>query len=169
MSRQSIPRERGKHPQEGNWKGRGRPSTAPLVANEANCQDVARLLLLDDEMPALRAFLGEPLESVLHICRWVLANEGSENYDPARMIQAWAKKRGRGAWSDRPTEAQQIIYGQAEPDADLSDMDGKPRENEVLAQHILKFWIENPQRFVALLDEVEAHATGKRNGKGSRA
>ena len=32
---------------------------------------------------------------------------------PERVLPAGAKRRGRGAWSDRPTQGAKIIWGQA--------------------------------------------------------
>jgi len=44
----------------------------------------------------------EPAEEVLEMVRWALSHEDDEGFDAAEVLTAWAKKRGRGAWSDRP-------------------------------------------------------------------
>ncbi len=153
----SVPEERnGEAPRS---TGKHRPSTAPLTANEENCRQVAAFLMLEDPAAAEDAFLGEPLESVLHVSRWCVANADHPDYSPEQMIRGWAKKRGRGMWSDRPTRGQQIIHGDREPDFDPAHK--QEPENETLGRLIVQYWVENPQRFVALLDEVEAAATGK--------
>ena len=160
MQEKSVPDGRSAA-QNGN---RHRPSTAPLVANEQNCRDVANLLLLEEPQAAEDAFLGEPLEAMLHVVRWCLANSEHPNYCPEQMIRGWAKARGRGTWSDRPSRGEQIVWGQREPDVDLSDMDGA-RENEKLARYLIRYWSANPQAFVRVLDEVEAAATGENGAR----
>ena len=77
------------------------PSTRAIAADEAFCRQVAALLLCEVG-PIRDAFLGEPAEEVLEMVRWALSHEDDEGFDPARVLTAWAKKRGRGAWSGRP-------------------------------------------------------------------
>ncbi len=80
---------------------RGAPSsTKAIVADEAFCAQVAALLLCD-EGPVRDAFIGEPAEEVLEMVRWALRHEDDEGFDPAVVLTAWAKKRGRGAWNGR--------------------------------------------------------------------
>lgn len=146
-----------------NGSKNGRPSTAPLVANRENCLAAAKLLLLKDEEVAVRCFEGEALERMLGVVRWALWHDNDpQGYDPNGMIERWERKRKCGVYSDRPTRGEQIVHGDREPDVDL---DGD-RENERLARELLRYWTENPLRFVAVLDEVEAAATGK---NGSRS
>ena len=77
------------------------PSTRAIVADEAFCKQVAALLLCEVE-PIHDAFIGEPAEEVLEMVRWALSHEEDEGFDPGKVLTAWAKKRGRGAWSGRP-------------------------------------------------------------------
>ena len=59
-------------------------------------------LLLCDQAPIHDAFIGEPAEEVLEMVRWALSHEDDEGFETAQVLTAWAKKRGRGAWSGRP-------------------------------------------------------------------
>src|SRR5215212_1839205 len=76
------------------------PSTKAIVANEGFCGQIAALLLCD-RGPIHDAFVGEPVEEVLEMARWALSHEDDEGFDVAGVLTSWAKKRGRGAWSDR--------------------------------------------------------------------
>jgi hypothetical protein len=58
------------------------------------------------------AFLGEPITEVMAMTRWCVEREGPD-FDPERVLPAWAAKRGRGRWSDRPTEAARIVRAEA--------------------------------------------------------
>ncbi len=105
------------------------PSTKAIVADEAFCSQVAALLLCE-EGPIRDAFIGEPVEEVLEMVRWALSHEDDEGFDPAVVLPAWAKKRGRGAWSGRsPRRAQE--------DRD----DGALR----LAEALARMWAEHPE------------------------
>jgi hypothetical protein len=77
------------------------PSTKAIVAGGDFCKQVAALLLCDPG-PIHDAFVGEPVEEVLEMVRWALSHEDDEGFEPAEVLTSWAKKRGRGAWSDRP-------------------------------------------------------------------
>jgi hypothetical protein len=77
------------------------PSTRTIVADEGFCRQVAALLLCEP-VPIRDAFIGEPAEEVLEMARWVLSHEDNEGFDAAGVLTSWARKRGRGAWSDRP-------------------------------------------------------------------
>ncbi len=118
------------------------PSTKAIVADEAFCRQVAALLLCE-EGPMRDAFIGEPAEEVLEMVRWVLSHEDDEGFDPAVVLTAWAKKRGRGAWSGRPRREQRDPY-------------------EELAKALGSYWREHPGELTALLDRAEAN----RNGDG---
>ena len=45
-----------------------------------------------------QAFLGEPVEEVMAMVKWALKHEGDAEFDPEKILPAWAKKRGRGYW-----------------------------------------------------------------------
>lgn len=91
-----------------------RPSTRMLTANEEICRQAAGFLFADPD-PIVAALEGEPLEVLLGMTRWCLAHEGDPGFDPAKALANWAKRRRRGAWSDRPTEGARIIWGDAPP------------------------------------------------------
>ena len=77
------------------------PSTRAIVADEGFCAQVAALLLCD-RAPIHDAFIGEPAEEVLEMVRWVISHEDDVGFGTAQVLTEWAKKRGRGAWSERP-------------------------------------------------------------------
>jgi hypothetical protein len=119
------------------------PSTRVIVAEEAFCRQVAALLLCEEQ--AIReAFIGEPVEEVLEMVRWALSHEDDEGFDPARVLTAWAKKRGRGAWSGRP---------QRRPERE------DPYEG--LARALGSYWREHPGELTTLLDRAGANPNGR--------
>jgi hypothetical protein len=122
------------------------PSTKTIVADESFCRQVAALLLCDEE-PIHKAFIGEPVEEVLEMVRWVLSHEDDEGFDPAEVLTAWAKKRGRGAWSGRPRR----------PEPKERDPYGE------LARALASYWAEHPGELTALLNRAEASLNG--NGR----
>ena len=119
------------------------PLTKAIVADEAFCKQVAALLLCDEE-PIRKAFIGEPTEEVLEMVRWALKHEDDEGFDTANVLTSWAKKRKRGAWSGRPRPE----HKEQNPNAELA---------RVLAD----FWVRHPEDLTALLDRVEASLNGR--------
>ncbi len=79
--------------------------------------------------------------------RWALSHQDDEGFDAAQVLTAWAKKRGRGAWSGRAPE----------PSLTQQNLNGR------LAGALIRYWSENPHELAALLDRVEAslHANGR--------
>lgn len=129
------------------------PSTKVLVADEGLCKQVAALLLCKVE-PIRNAFIGEPVEDVLAMVRWTLAHEDEEGFDAAKVLPAWAKKRDRGVWGEKPSRAARIVWGEQEPeDADLHENGGGlPDDAErAVALHIAKYWKANPEKLVEAL------------------
>jgi hypothetical protein len=114
------------------------PSTGAIVANEDFCKQVAALLLCD-RGPIHDAFVGEPAEEVLEMVRWAISHEDDEGFDTAKVLTAWAKKRGRGVWSGR----------------------SRPPKNEErylddeLTRALAEFWAEHPRELAALLERVQ--------------
>jgi hypothetical protein len=88
--------------------------------------------------------LGEPAEEVLEMVRWALKHECEEGFDAAGVLTAWAKKRGRGAWSGREPESSLT----------LQNLNGK------LAGALIRYWSENPHELAAVLDRVETSLNG---------
>jgi hypothetical protein len=99
------------------------PSTKAIVADEAFCGQVAALLLCA-EGPIHDAFIGEPIEEVLEMIRWALSHEDDEGFETAEVLTEWAKKRGRGAWSERPRRPERK----------------EPSRNGKLAGALIDFW-----------------------------
>jgi hypothetical protein len=61
------------------------------------------------------------------------------------VLTSWAKKRKRGAWSERPRRV------------------SEPKEqnpNRELARVLADFWVRHPEDLAALLDRVEASLNG---------
>jgi hypothetical protein len=119
------------------------PSTKAIVADEGFCAQVAALLLCD-RGPIHDAFIGEPAEEVLEMVRWALSHEDDEGFDTAEVLTAWAKKRGRGAWSGRPRRPEQK----------------EQNRNGKLARTLADFWAAHPEELAAILDRVEANLNG---------
>lgn len=124
------------------------PSTRAIVADEAFCEQAAAVLLCDEE-PIRDTFIGEPVEEVLAMVRWVLSHEDDQGFDAARVLAGWAQKRGRGAWSGRPSK----------PSSTRQDLNGK------LARVLADYWSEHPEDLAAIFDRVEASLNG--NGRSS--
>ncbi len=122
------------------------PSTKAIVADEAFCRQVAALLLCE-EAPIRDAFVGEPVEEILEMVRWALSHEDDEGFDPAAVLTAWAKKRGRGAWSGRPPRRVQ----------------GDPDDALRLAEALARMWAEHPE---SLAEAIRALRESRdRNGR----
>jgi hypothetical protein len=114
------------------------PSTRALVADEGFCAQVAALLLCD--RGAIHdAFIGEPVEEVLEMVRWALSHEDDEGFDTAEVLTAWARKRGRGAWSGRSSQRAQ-------------ESDGRTEE---LARTLAQMWVERPESLAEAIRALE--------------
>ena len=90
-----------------------RPTTRMLTADEALCRRIAGFLFCEPA-PITSAFLGEPIKEVLAMVDWCIEHEAPD-FDPEKILPRWAAKRGRGRWSDEPTEGAKIILGDAPP------------------------------------------------------
>jgi hypothetical protein len=121
------------------------PSTKAIVADEGFCAQVAALLLCDHG-PIHDAFIGEPAEEVLEMVRWVLSHEDDEGFNAAEVLTAWAKKRGRGAWSGRPPRRTQEDEGA-----------------ERLAVALARMWMEHPESLAEAIRSLERSRSG--NGR----
>jgi hypothetical protein len=119
------------------------PSTRTIVADEDFCKQVAALLFCD-RGPIHDAFMGEPAEEVLEMVRWALSHEDDEGFDTAKVLISWAKKRGRGVWSDRPRRPERNSEGE-------------------LTWALANFWAEHPKELAELLERVQARVNA--NGR----
>jgi hypothetical protein len=117
------------------------PSTRAIVADEGLCGQVAALLMCEPG-PIHDAFVGEPVEEVLEMVRWALSHEDDDGFDAAQVLTSWARKRGRGAWSDRPQRPQRDPY-------------------EELAKALGSYWRERPGELTTLLERAEASPYGR--------
>jgi hypothetical protein len=114
------------------------PSTKAIVADEAFCAQVAALLLCD-LAPIHDAFIGEPAEEVLEMVRWALSHEDDEGFDTAQVLTEWAKKRGRGVWSERPPQR----------------IPNVEEEAERLAVALAQMWVEHPASLAEAIRALE--------------
>lgn len=119
------------------------PSTREIVADGTFCAQAASVLGCDYE-PIRDAFVGEPAEEVLEMVRWALSHQGEEGFDVAEVLAAWAKKRGRGAWSGRP----------------LPSNGANPFPSVEVARALAGYWSENPHELAELLERVRASLGG---------
>jgi hypothetical protein len=73
---------------------------------------VAGLLVVEPKVTR-QVFLGEPVEEVMAMVKWALKHEGEAEFDPEKILPAWAKKRGRGYWraEDRRVEECRYCHG----------------------------------------------------------
>jgi hypothetical protein len=120
------------------------PSTLAIVVDEAFCAQAAAVLMCDEE-PIRDAFIGEPIEEVLAMVRWALSHEDDEGFDAEKVLTDWARKRERGAYSERPSK----------PSLTRQDHNGK------LARVLIDYWSQHPEELAAVLDRVETNLDGK--------
>ena len=122
----------------------GAPTT---VADAAFCELVDKDLGIKPTT-AKTAFLDEPTQRVLGVASWAMDNS-EDHEERARMVIAWAKKRGAGAFRPVPNEyvslAGSVGHGE----------EAHYRENEALARLLARYWHENPRRLARILVELE--------------
>ncbi len=126
------------------------PSTRDIVVDDPFCSQAAAVLACDEE-PVRQAFIGEPVEEVMAMVRWVLSHQDDEGFDTAKVLTDWARKRKRGAWSGRPTKSS----------SSRQDL------NRKLPQVLVDYWSEHPEELVAVLDWVEASINGNGRALGA--
>lgn len=142
MTRGSLP-ERGDLPQPEAQGG----ALPQRVADAAFCEVVAKELGIKPTS-AKTAFLQEPLGRVIGVALWAM-EESDDPEERARMVIAWAKKRGAGAFKPVPDEyislAGSVGHGE----------EAHYRENEALARLLARYWHQHPHRLARVLDELE--------------
>jgi hypothetical protein len=84
-------------------------STRAILAGAHLCDQVSALLLIEAKV-ARQAFLGEPVEEVMAMVKWVLKHEGEVEFDSERILLAWARKRGRGYWRTEDRRVEECGY-----------------------------------------------------------
>ncbi len=122
----------------------GAPTT---VANAAFCELVAKDLGIKPTT-AKTAFLDEPTQRVLGVASWAM-DKSNDQEERARMVIAWAKKRGAGAF--RPISDEYVSLAGSVGHGEEAHY----RENEALARLLARYWKENPRRLARVLDELE--------------
>lgn len=85
------------------------PSTRAILAGAHLCDQVSALLLVEVKI-IRQAFLGEPVKEVLTMAEWALKHEGEAEFDPEKILLAWAKKRGRGYWRTEDRRVEECGY-----------------------------------------------------------
>ncbi len=121
---------------------------APVtVANAAFCELVAKDLGIKPAT-AKTAFLDEPTQRVLGVASWAM-DKSNDQEERARMVIAWAKKRGAGAF--RPISDEYVSLAGSVGHGEEAHY----RENEALARLLARYWKENPRRLARVLDELE--------------
>jgi predicted secreted protein len=142
LTEHSLP-ERGDLPQA-EAEGGAIPQS---VADATFCEELAEYLGIKPST-AKTAFLDEPAQRVLGVASWAM-DKSEDPEERARMVIAWAKKRGAGAFRPVPDEYISLAgsVGRAE--------EAHRRENETLARLLARYWHENPRRLARVLDELE--------------
>ena len=139
MSEESVP-------QGAREAAGGVPAGAPIATPEF-CEVVARDLGI--KVSAARtAFLNEPTQRVLGVAGWAM-DRSEDPGERSRMVIAWARRRGAGAFRPAPDEFVSLAgsVGTGE--------EAHYRENVALARLLARYWHENPKRLARVLDELE--------------
>jgi hypothetical protein len=123
-------------------------SQPPTVADVRFCELVAADMGVKVST-ARTAFIGEATERVRGVASWAL-DRSPDPDERGKMILAWAKKRGCGAFRTHPDEYVSLAGG----GRSFAHMASR-HENEALAHLLLQYWCANPKRLARLLDEVE--------------
>lgn len=94
---------------------------------------------------ARRAFIGEPKVRCIRVVEWAMRHEPDDPEKRTRMVLAWARKRGAGAFGERE-------------DAEVE-----------VARAIARYWTEHPDRLAQVLREALPNGkTGTCSGCGRR-
>jgi len=88
------------------------PSTRSVLIGAHLCDQISILLLIDPKVTR-QVFLGELVEEVLAMVKWILKHEGDADFEAEKILPAWAKQRGRGYWrvEDRRVEECSCCHG----------------------------------------------------------
>jgi hypothetical protein len=124
------------------------PNGAPTaVADPAFCELVAKDLGIKPTT-AKTAFLDEPTQRVLGVVSWAM-DKSNDPDERARMVIAWAKKRGAGAF--RPVSDEYVSLAGSVGHGEEAHY----RENEALARLLARYWHQHPHRLARVLEELE--------------
>jgi hypothetical protein len=110
------------------------------------CEELAEYLGIKPST-AKTAFLDEPTQRVLGVASWAV-DKSDDHEERARMVIAWAKKRGAGAFRPVPdgyiSLAGSVGHGE----------EAHYRENEALARLLARYWHQHPHRLARVLEEL---------------
>jgi hypothetical protein len=124
---------------------------APTVVGDAAfCEELAEYLGIKPST-AKTAFLDEPTQRVLGVASWAM-DKSDDPEERARIVIAWAKKRGAGAFG--PVQGEFISLAGSVGRGE----EAHRRENETLARLLrllARYWHENPGRLARVLEELE--------------
>ena len=135
MSKSSVPQAQG-------------TDGAPIsVADSGFCEELAEYLGIKPSTGET-AFLDEPAQRVLGVASWAM-DKSDDPEERARMVIAWAKTRGAGAFG--PVQGEFISLAGSVGRGEEAHC----RENETLARLFARHWHENPGRLARVLEELE--------------
>ena len=117
------------------------------IATPAYCELVASDLGIKPSA-ARTAFLNEPTHTVLGVVGWAM-DKSEDPKERSRMVIAWARRRGAGAFRPAPDEYISLAGSLG------SGEEAHYRENEALARLLARYWHEHPRRLARVLDELE--------------
>jgi hypothetical protein len=117
------------------------------VADSGFCEELAEYLGIKSST-AKTAFLDEPTQRVLGVASWAV-DKSADPEERARMVIAWAKKRGAGAF--RPVSDEYISLAGSVGHGEEAHY----RENETLARLLARYWHQHPHRLARVLEELE--------------
>ena len=121
---------------------------APIsVADSGFCEELAEYLGIKPST-AKTAFLDEPTQRVLGVASWAM-DKSEDPEERARMVIAWAKKRGAGAF--KPVSDEYISLAGSVGHGEEAHY----RENETLARLLARYWHQHPHRLARVLEELE--------------
>jgi len=104
------------------------------LAASGFCEELAQYLGIKPST-AKTAFLDEPAQRVLGVASWAM-DKSEDHEERARMLIAWATKRGAGAF--RPVQGESISLAGSVGCGEEAHY----RENETLARLLAGYWHE---------------------------
>jgi hypothetical protein len=117
------------------------------VADSGFCEELAKYLGIKPSTPKTE-FLDEPAQRVLGVAPWAMDKSDAPE-ERARMVIAWAKTRGAGAFG--PVQGDFISLAGSVGRGEEAHCRG----NEKLARLLGRCWHENPGRLARVLEELE--------------
>lgn len=128
------------------------PSTRELVVDDRFAEVLAKDLGIKPTT-ARTAFSGEPKVRAIRVSEWALRHQPDSPEKRAKMVLAWARKRGAGAFraDDHQDESLNGV------------LDGEDERFTRLAEALARMWVEHPASLAEAIRALEQ----ARNGNGS--